>query len=94
MDYKKRRVLAYGKIWMEVWKEKISRQANPLTCCTELFGLLVSLSTRSKFRYRIMVLFYTNLASINDVQSLLQGTELLTLKVVDKFILYYLFIIT
>ena len=93
MDYKKRRVLAYGKIWMEVWKEKISRQANPLTCCTELFGILVSLSTRSKFRYRKVVSFYTNLASINDVQSLLQGTELLTLKVVDKFILYYLFII-
>ena len=34
---------------------------------------------------------YKNLASIHDVQSLLQMTETLALKAVDKFILYLSF---
>jgi len=53
---------------------------NPLTCCAEL---LASLFTRSKFYLRRLVLLYKHLASINDVQSLLQGADALALKVVD-----------
>ena len=39
------------------------------------------------------VLLYINLLSINDVQALLQGAEALALKVIDEFILCYLFIV-
>ena len=56
-----------------------SRQADSLTCCAEL---LVSLFTRSKFCLQRLVLLYKHLASIHDVQSLLQGADALALEIV------------
>ena len=43
--------------------------------------------------HQILLIFYINLPSINDVQSLLQATEPLTLKVVDMFIIYHFSIV-
>ena len=43
--------------------------------------------------HHILLIFYINLLSINDIQSLLQATEPLTLEVVDKFVIYHFFFV-